>query len=267
MRRPAPSSAVPLALIAAVLVASGCSSESKPPTPLHVSTFELQSKLLGKQLDQVLVTPQGGGHGRPLLVFLHGYGGDPAGTLDDRFLAALRRLGDRAPVVLLPDGQVGWWHDRDEGRWGSYVLQEVIPAALQRSGADPDRVAIGGISMGGFGALNLGRHRDRFCAVGGHSPAVYERGNDDISFGFDNAADFDRNDLIGIARKHSPYDTPVWIDVGDRDELRPADALLARELRARGAEVSFHVWPGSHDGAYWDQHFARYLRFYADACS
>src|SRR3954471_19475137 len=77
MRRPVPSSAVPLALIAAVLVASGCSSESKPPTPLHVSTFELQSKLLGKQLDQVLVTPQGGGHGRPLLVFLHGYGGGP----------------------------------------------------------------------------------------------------------------------------------------------------------------------------------------------
>src|SRR4051794_41977640 len=116
MRRPAPSSAVPLALIAAVLVASGCSSESKPPTPLHVSTFELQSKLLGKQLDQVLVTPQGGGHGRPLLVFLHGYGGGPAGTLDDPVLAGLRRPGARAPVGLPPGGQVGGWGGRDEGR-------------------------------------------------------------------------------------------------------------------------------------------------------
>ena len=170
-------------------------------------------------------------------------------------------------MVVLPDGQVGWWHDRDEGRWGSYVLDEVIPAALARSGADPNRVAVGGISMGGFGALDLGRHQDRFCAVGGHSPAVFQRGNDDISFGFDNAADFARNDLIGIARKRSPYDAPVWIDVGDQDELRNADSLLARELRARGADVTFHVWPGNHDGDYWNQHFADYLKFYADACS
>jgi len=30
--------------------------------------------------------------------------------------------------------------------------------------------------------------------------------------------------------------------------------------------VSFHVWPGAHDGHYWDAHFADYFRFYADAC-
>ena len=83
----------------------------------------------------------------------------PATRSAPAFVAALRRLGDRAPVVVLPQGEVGWWHDRAEGAWGSYVLREVIPAALRRSGADPDRVAIGGISMGGFGALNLGRHR------------------------------------------------------------------------------------------------------------
>ena len=256
-----------VALLLVLLVSACGSSGSKPEMPLHVSTFELQSKLLGKRLDQVLVTPKGGGKDQPLLVFLHGYGGTPADTLGPAFVAALRRFGDRAPVVVLPDGQAGWWHDRNEGRWGSYVLDEVIPAALARSGADPNRIAVGGISMGGFGALDLARHQDRFCAVGGHSPAVFQRGNDDISFGFDNAADFARNDLIGIARKRSPYDAPVWIDVGDQDELRPADALLARELRARGADVAFHVWPGNHDGDYWNQHFADYLKFYADACS
>jgi S-formylglutathione hydrolase FrmB len=178
---------------------------------------------------------------------------------------ALRRLGDRAPVVLLPEGDTGWWHDRDEGPWGSYVLREAIPAALRRSGADRDRVAIGGISMGGFGALDLGRIEPKgFCAVGGHSPAVLTRG--EFGFGFDNAADYARHNLLSLARQRSLYDAPVWIDVGNHDPLRPAAAKLAHELRARGADVGFHVWPGGHDGVYWDAHFARYLRFYAGAC-
>jgi S-formylglutathione hydrolase FrmB len=256
--------ALSLVVLAAV---SGCGSSSKPETPFHISTFQLQSKLLGQQLDQVLVTPQGGGKGRPLLVFLHGYSGSPAGTLDAAFVAALRRLGDRAPVVVLPDGQVGWWHDRRGGRWGSYVLDEVIPAALARTHADQGRVAIGGISMGGFGALDLGRiAAKRFCAVGGHSPAVYDRGTPDSGFGFDDQADFDRHDLLGIASERSPYDVPVWIDVGNSDFLRPAVEKFAKELEAHGADLTFHVWPGSHDGTYWDQHFVQYLKFYADAC-
>ena len=257
-----------LAVVTAALAAGCGSSSSKPETPLRVSTFELHSKLLGQQLDQVLVTPQGGGKGRPLLVFLHGYSGTAAGTLSGAFVRALQQLGDHAPVVVLPNGELGWWHDRKGGRWGSYVLDEVIPAALARSGADPDHVAVGGISMGGFGALDLGRiAAKRFCAVGGHSPAVYERGTTDALFGFDDQADFDHHDLLGIASERSPYDAPVWIDVGDRDFLRPAVEKLAKELEADDADVTFHIWPGSHDGNYWNAHFADYVKFYADACN
>jgi S-formylglutathione hydrolase FrmB len=170
--------------------------------------------------------------------------------------------------VLLPEGGTGWWHDRAEGPWGSYVLREAIPAALRRSSADPHRIAIGGISMGGFGALDLGRlEPKRFCAVGGHSPAIGKWGSDEASFGFDSKADFERHDLLGLARTRSPYKSPVWIDVGSGDPLLPAARSLARELKHDGADVSFHSWPGAHEGTYWDAHFAQYLRFYADACS
>jgi enterochelin esterase-like enzyme len=259
---------VTVLLASALLAVCGCgSSEPELAAPPKVTNFALQSKLMGRPLYEVLVTPAGGGEGRPLLVFLHGYGAAPSDTLSPAFVMALRRLGDRSPVVLLPQGDTGGWHDRDEGLWGSYVLREAIPAALARSGADGDRVAVGGISMGGFGALDLGRIAPkRFCAVGGHSPAVVTRGSDDSSFLFDNAADFARHDLLRIARTRSPYEAPVWIDVGDRDHLRPTSARLANELEDDDADVSFHVWPGAHDGSYWDAHFGDYLRFYADAC-
>src|SRR5262249_62327381 len=127
-------------------------------------------------------------------------------TADPAFLMALRRLGARAPVVMLPEGDTGWWHDRAEGPWGSYVLLEAIPAALKRSGADHDRVAIGGISMGGFGALDLGRLApEKFCAVGGHSPAIFAGPFDDSLFAFDNGKDFRHHDLLSLAGSSSPH--------------------------------------------------------------
>jgi S-formylglutathione hydrolase FrmB len=260
--------ALSVAALTTLVCACACGSTStKLAPPPKILNFELKSKLMGRQMSDVLVTPAGGGAGRPLLVFLHGYGAAPSDMVSPAFLAALRRLGDRAPVVFLPEGDIGWWHDRAEGPWGSYVLHEAIPGALARSGADPHRVAIGGISMGGFGALDLGRLAPkRFCAVGGHSPAVFLSEAEDIGHGFDDATDFARHDLIRLARRRSPYEAPVWIDVGNRDQLRLGATALARELRADGADVSFHVWPGSHNGRYWDAHFTDYLRFYADAC-
>ena len=30
--------------------------------------------------------------------------------------------------------------------------------------------------------------------------------------------------------------------------------------------VTFHIWPGGHDGDYWNKHFDEYVKFYADAC-
>ncbi len=258
-----------LALAASVLCCCACgSSATKPARPPKIASFALQSKLLGRQLDEVLVTPAGGGKGRPLLVFLHGYGGTPIGTIDQAFIGALRGLGDRAPVVLVPEGDFGWWYDHPGEPWASYVLHEAIPAALRRSGADARHVAVGGISMGGFGALDLGRIAPRrFCAVGGHSPAVFEPGSPDIAFAFDSKAAFERHNLFRIARRQSPYQAPVWIDVGADDLLRPTATAFARELRSDGADVTFRVWPGAHTGRYWNTHFAQYLRFYADACS
>ncbi len=231
--------------------------------------FTLRSDLLHRSLGEVVVEPPGGGKGRPLLVLLHGRSALPDSFLSDAFFEGLNALGDRAPGVLLANGgDHSYWHDRRDGPWGSYVLREAIPAAIDILHADPKRVAIGGVSMGGFGALNLARLAPgRFCAVGGHSAALWLRGADSPVGTFDDAEDFVHNDVIGAARGRSPYTAPVWLDVGTDDPFRSADTRLAEELRAGGARVTFHVWPGGHEATYWDSHMASYLRFYADACS
>jgi len=143
---------------------------------------------------EVAVIPAGlrDGERRPLLVFLHGRGGTRAeSNVNSAMFAGLARAGRRAPVIVFPDGgDHGYWHDRRGKAWGRYVMDGVIPAALRRLPADPRRVAIGGISMGGFGALDLARrNRGRFCAVGAHSPALWQTAGETAAGAFDDAAD------------------------------------------------------------------------------
>ena len=234
----------------------------------RVTHFTLKSALVGRSLDEIVVVPKGGGAGRPLLVLLHGRGSSPDSYLTRYWFDALAGLGSRAPNLLLVNGgESSYYHDRAGGRWGSYVMNEAIPAALARTEADRRRIAIGGISMGGFGAVFAGlRHPGAFCAVGGHSAALWRTGGETPQGAFDNAEDFARNNVIQMAAsRRMPLGrrTRVWIDVGKQDPFASADAELVRVLREHGQKVTFHTWPGAHSGSYWNKHVAAYLRFYA----
>lgn len=207
---------------------------------------------------------------RTLLVFLHGRGGsEETFTGNEVVYEGLAKLGARAPVVAFPDGgDHSYWHDRDSGRWERYVMREVIPKVTRRLGVDPRRVAIGGISMGGFGAYNLALHHpQRFCAVGGHSAALWFDGGETAPGAFDDAADFDRNDVVGTVRRdpHAFGEMRVWNDYGDEDPFRVYNQGFVGYLKAGPADLSAHSWPGGHDGDYWNRRWPAYLRFYANS--
>jgi S-formylglutathione hydrolase FrmB len=232
--------------------------------------YSVESRLVGQRLEEVAVIPAGGGR-RPLLVLLHGRADGspqsaPAGMLSDALFAGLARLGRRAPVVaILNGGGHSYYHDRRDGRWGSMILDEAIPDAIRRFHTR-GRVAIGGISMGGYGALHLAAVRPRrFCAVGGHSAALWTSGGLSAAGAFDDAEDFARNDVFAAARRGRYDGLPVWIDGGNADPFRQADTAFVSLLRAHGVRVTHHVWPGGHEGSYWHAHMPAYLRFYAAA--
>ena len=231
------------------------------PRDLHTS---VSSRFVHARLPMTLVVPAGSGAGRPLLVFLHGRGGNQNSELSEQLFAALHAVGSRAPDIAFPYGGVAsYWHNRASGDWGSYVLDEVIPKAIKMLHADPHRVAIGGISMGGFGAYAIARmDPSRFCAVGGHSAAIFPSAALTAAGAFDDASDFARNDLIAFAATDSdPYGSArLWLDGGSQDPFHQTDERFAAELH-----IPMHVWPGAHDDAYWNAHWQSYIRFYADA--
>jgi enterochelin esterase-like enzyme len=253
--------------VALTLCAGGCGDESVETgdADAHGATvlrYDLKSRHVGRSLRQVAIRPDDVGDRPPLLVFLHGRGGGgPESNVKEEFLSALDELEARAPAVVFPDGgDHSYWHDRRDGRWEAYLLREVIPTAVRRLRADPSRVAIGGISMGGFGAFNAAlRHPGRFCAVGGHSPAIWVHGSETAQGAFDDAEDFARNDVVASAAAVRPAPR-IWLDSGDRDPFVPG----AREL-ARALGVRYRTWPGEHDSDYWESHYDEYLRFYSRA--
>jgi S-formylglutathione hydrolase FrmB len=264
-----------LALLATAAVYLALTATVFAPVDEHGAEVEhltIHSTAVHRDLGVAVVTPEkvAPRGKRGLVVFLHGRGGsDGTFTGNEAVYAGLAKLGARAPVMAFPDGaDHSYWHDRDSGNWGRYVMREVIPTVVDRYGIDPKRVAIGGISMGGFGAYDLALlHPRRFCAVGGHSPALWFEGGETAPGAFDDAADFERNDVVGMVRGNPDAfaGMRVWNDYGDRDPFRVYDEGFVDYLRADGADLSAHTGSGGHDGAYWDRHWARYLRFYANS--
>ncbi len=228
--------------------------------------YEVRSRFVHRTLPQTAAIGAGAGERPPLLVFLHGRGEDgEESNSNAAFYAALEALGARAPAVVFPNGgEASYWHKRRGGDWARYVLDEVIPRAVKRLHADPRRVAIGGISMGGYGAYAIARRRRAaFCAVGGHSPAIWLRAGDSAAGAFDDAADYARNDVLALARARgrAPWGRArLWLDGGDRDPFRAGTDAFAAGLRLKARHPR-----GEHDSDYWSAHYAQYLRFYASA--
>ncbi len=113
----------------------------------------------------------------PVVYLLHGY---PGGPIDWFRAAEIREVMDALlryrlvqPMILVaPDASGGWLHDSEMlnqvggPQVETYLTRTVVAAidARYRTIADRSGRAIGGMSSGGYGALNLGlRHQDVYA--------------------------------------------------------------------------------------------------------
>ena len=108
----------------------------------------------------------------PVLYLLHGYPADPTALVNGSLLRRLDRemcRTGRPFVVAVPDGRAGnldtEWGDDARGRFAieTFVTQQavaLVEGAIRRA---PALRAIGGFSMGGYGAAALAlRHPDEY---------------------------------------------------------------------------------------------------------
>jgi enterochelin esterase-like enzyme len=209
----------------------------------------------------------------PVLYMLHGAGGNYTEWTDSFLPEQIDRLIEANEVepmiVVMPDdGESTYYANWDNGpRWGDYIADDVVNTIDQRyrTLTGPSERAIGGLSMGGLGALNLAlQHPDIFGVVGSHSPSV--RLTPDPALWFLTGQNFWEHNPIWLA-EHAPglESLKIWLDVGTDDVWLPNVEVVHTALDTEGLTVDYHEFPGPHEAEYWIAHVPDYLHFYSAA--
>lgn len=209
----------------------------------------------------------------PSLYMLHGVAGDSREWPDIGIPDAADRLieaGEIEPLVIVfPYADASYYVNNATGgrRWQDYLVQDVLASVdgTYRTIPRPGSRAIGGLSMGGDGALQLAmRFPNLFGVAGAHSPStrlLFELNVPTDVYG--NEAYFRAHNPFWLAQQEpGATQVEIWIDVGDEDPWRwNADAIHSA-LEARGIVHEFRLQPGIHDAEYWTANTEEYLRFY-----
>jgi enterochelin esterase-like enzyme len=254
--------AVLLAGAAAAL--AGCAESSGPSTGgWSHGTFTSRLRGATRTGWAVLYPPDHAPGARlPVVVVLHGRGGDHAGAYRslhlDRYLAGVVKSGTRPFAIASVDGgDHEYWHPRRGTDPAGMVVQEFLPL-LDRHGLDVRRIGLLGWSMGGYGALYLATVlRKTRCAVAvAESPAIWHHSYQSAAGAFDDAQDFDRHTIFG--RQHLLDGVALRVDCGAGDGFAP----VTRDLRASLEPTpAGGIEPGGHDSAYWRSQAPAQLAF------
>lgn len=211
----------------------------------------------------------------PVLYMLHGVAGDSSEWQSIGLLEAADRMVQRGQIdpflIVLPNGGANYWVNQATGaRWADYVVQDVVTQVDRdfRTIDEPSARAIGGLSMGGEGALRIALEHPRvFSVVGAHSPSLRTEFSElapelQTLFG-DEQLWRHESPLWQVVDNDAAYELTTVIDVGEDDPWRPNVELLHQRMLSRGISHRFEVLPGEHAAEYWIGNVDHYLAFYS----
>ena len=175
-------------------------------------------------------------------------------------------------AVVMPSGDNAFyfnsrtpWND-----YGTFIGEELVEMTRRMfplSGKWEDTF-IGGLSMGGFGALRNGIvYSETFSHVAGLSSAVhiFEDTSEEANIGlFDNmeaAAGTDRNPRVAVGKMLSERRRipKFYMACGTKDNLMQANVSFRDYLKEKGVDVTWDEENCGHDWDFWDSQIKKVL--------
>src|SRR4051794_17415833 len=234
------------------------------------ATINYFSRSLRKASSFNVVFPDDPATPRPWSAFylLHGLSDDH--TIWMRRTSIERYVAGLPLVVVMPDGGRGWYTNAAKPPGLAYeddlikdvvgLVERTFPVKAERAGR-----AIGGLSMGGYGAGKLGlKHHEMFASVNSHSGALrFLPGDPARSTGL--SPEFSRifgdkpeggpEDPFAIVEKLDHGRIPAMrIDCGTEDFLLDQNRAFHALLEKMRIPHEYQEFPGGHNWAYWDDH-------------
>ncbi len=228
------------------------------------------SKALHRDMTYRVILPARLASGQKLSVIylLHGGGG---GYRDWSNYSDVARFAESGLLLVMPEGASSYYVnavDPPQDRYEDYIVEDLIADVGGRFPVASGRAnrAIIGVSMGGFGAVNLALHHpERFAFVGGLSSAldvprraftVRRLGQSRhyrAIFGASDSATRRDNDPFLRARSADPGAEPYFfLTCGEQEGLLPANREFATLLGTRHFKYEFHTTRGGHDWNQWN---------------
>ncbi len=196
----------------------------------------------------------------PVLYLLHGFPGRPLafiqtvqmGIVEDSLVAR----GQAAPLILvMPFGSTGTFNDNEwANAWSTFVARDVVRYVdtHYRTTAAARGRAIGGLSEGGYGAINIALHYPReFSVVESWSGYVKP---DPIRSIFGSRLQLlGQNDprLLLPRVAHDLHHTYFWLYSATEDRLHVQDRAFAGTLTRLHVPNRFFMDYGGHNWALW----------------
>ena len=220
-------------------------------------------------LPETRVMAQQEGKPLPTLYLLHGLSDDHTHWVRQtrlEFYARKYRL-----AIIMPCVNRSFYTDMAHGpRFFTYLTEELpeIMQAMFKIPADPAHTYVGGLSMGGYGALKCALQRpDLYAGAMCFSSGFFtlNRPNLLIENGY-----YSREELQGVigadlqadplddlaARVRTwPKDQKkplLYLACGTEDPLHPLSTEMNAILQENHFDVCYQDWPGIHDWRFWD---------------
>jgi S-formylglutathione hydrolase FrmB len=211
----------------------------------------------------------------PVLYLLHGIDGTSEDWIAKGDLIQVLQL--HQIVVVAPDGSDSYYTNaalRSRDRYEDLIVNDLITEVEQhyRVRSSSQARGIGGISMGGYGAVKIAiRHSDKYAFAAGISAALDAPRREFAPrrlgqsfrylriFGPSGSAYRRENDVFALAQNASspPF---LFLACGSDESLLGVNRSFAALLEKRGMPHEYHEAAGEHSWDFWKREIPEMLR-------